>query len=178
MIYFQISKQATPFFQATEFRHHYTQALPYPLPSDKENGTCSSLTTDEHYRNKLFQSTRSITQRGVDGRPVAFTVDGHNRAAMIQVSSRYSRRGKTFSIDKFHVIFTVGNTVSKKYDGMNGICLLFFLVNIIFLSSSAPLSRFLPLFYISISYSFCNASSSFLFTIIYFIFHILSFNRS
>ncbi|XP_047471114.1 uncharacterized protein LOC125026600 [Penaeus chinensis] len=52
---------------------------------DNENGTCSALTTDEHYRNKLFQSTRSITQRGVDGRPVAFTVDGHNRAAMIQV---------------------------------------------------------------------------------------------
>nr|XP_027220087.1 uncharacterized protein LOC113812413 [Penaeus vannamei] len=52
---------------------------------DKENGTCPDMTADEHYRNKLFQSTRSITQRGVDGRPVAFTVDGHNRAAMIQV---------------------------------------------------------------------------------------------
>ncbi|XP_042874253.1 uncharacterized protein LOC122254577 isoform X2 [Penaeus japonicus] len=52
---------------------------------DKENGTCSELIADDHYRNKMFQSTRSITQRGVDGRAVAFTVDGHNRAAMIQV---------------------------------------------------------------------------------------------
>ncbi|XP_064082330.1 uncharacterized protein LOC135198560 isoform X3 [Macrobrachium nipponense] len=53
--------------------------------SGKPTGFCSELTSDERYREKLFQYTRSVTYNGVDNRPIAFTVDGHNRAATLQV---------------------------------------------------------------------------------------------
>ncbi|XP_076068508.1 uncharacterized protein LOC143040959 [Oratosquilla oratoria] len=48
-------------------------------------GTCESLTEDEHYRDQVFHYTRAATLQGVDQRPIAFTLDGHNRAATLQV---------------------------------------------------------------------------------------------
>nr|XP_053640093.1 uncharacterized protein LOC128694146 [Cherax quadricarinatus] len=49
------------------------------------SGSCDEITRDFHYRDKMFQYTRSANIRGVDGHRVAFTVDGHNRAATLQV---------------------------------------------------------------------------------------------
>ncbi|XP_069175470.1 uncharacterized protein [Procambarus clarkii] len=49
------------------------------------SGLCGEITSDSHYRDKMFQFTRSVNKLGEDGRPVSFTVDGHNRAATLQV---------------------------------------------------------------------------------------------
>ncbi|XP_071536993.1 uncharacterized protein [Panulirus ornatus] len=53
--------------------------------SGESSGSCDEITTDSLYRDKIFQYTRSFNQHGVDGRQLAFTVDGHNRAATLQV---------------------------------------------------------------------------------------------
>ncbi|KAK7082167.1 hypothetical protein SK128_025435 [Halocaridina rubra] len=55
----------------------------------KASGSCSDLTSDASYRDKLFQYTRSLSKNGVDNRPIAFTVDGHNRAATLQPNVKH-----------------------------------------------------------------------------------------
>ncbi|XP_042216171.1 uncharacterized protein LOC121862159 isoform X1 [Homarus americanus] len=52
---------------------------------DQPSDSCDEMTSDSHYRDKMFHYTRSLNKQGVDGRTVAFTVDGHNRAATLQV---------------------------------------------------------------------------------------------
>ncbi|KAK8406152.1 hypothetical protein O3P69_007104 [Scylla paramamosain] len=42
------------------------------------SGVCEELTSDSQFRDKLFMYTRSLTSHGVDGRPITFTVEGHN----------------------------------------------------------------------------------------------------